>query len=146
MGSEHEVNGERAARLRRATGLLFRRMRAEAHGVTGLSLPQESIVALLIDAPQGLSSAELARIEGVRAQTMSTAIAALERRGFVRGRPDPADRRRVVLHATDSGVEALTRSQSLKQRWLKDALDSCDDEELSILDDAMNVIERISGH
>ncbi len=141
--SSIEANAERAARLRRATGQLFRRIRSEAHGVTGLTLSQESIVALLMDAPQGLTSAELARIEGVRAQTMSTAIASLERGGFVHGEPDPADRRRTILRATVNGTAALIRSQMLKQSWLKDSLDECADQELATLDEAMTVIERL---
>lgn len=143
MDTSRDANSERAARLRRATGMLFRRIRSEAHGASGLTLSQESIVALLIDAPQGLSSAELARIEGVRAQTMSVAIASLERRGFVHREADPLDRRRTILHPTAHGIAALARSQELKQRWLEDALDACAVDDLGTLDNAMNVIERI---
>ena len=143
MVASRDANPERAARLRRATGLLFRRIRSEAHGASGLTLSQESIVALLIDAPGGLTIAGLARVEGVRAQTMSVAITTLERRGFVRRASDPLDRRRTILHATANGVAALNRSQELKQRWLEDALDGCAAEDLETLDDAMSVIERI---
>jgi len=49
MVASRDANPERAARLRRATGLLFRRIRSEAHGASGLTLSQESIVALLTD-------------------------------------------------------------------------------------------------
>ncbi len=143
MTSPDDPNAERAARLRRATGMLFRRIRAEAHGVTGLTLSQESIVALLMDAPAGLSSAELARTEGVRAQTMSTAVAALERRGFVRGEPDPTDRRRTVLRSTAEGSDALTRSLAIKQRWLQETLGDFTAAELATLDDATALIERM---
>lgn len=143
MVASRDANPERAARLRRTTGLLFRRIRSEANGASRLTLSQESIVALLIDAPEGFTSAELARVEGVRAQTMSVAIKPLERRGFVRRASDPLDRRRTILHATANGVAALSRSQELKQRWLEDALDACAAEDLETLDDAMSVIERI---
>ncbi len=143
MTSGDDHNAERAARLRRTTGLLFRRIRAEAHGVTGLTLSQESIVALLMDTPDGLSSAELARIEGVRAQTMSTAVATLERRGFVRGEADPHDRRRTILHATAEGSDALNRSQAVKQRWLHQALDGFTSSELATLDEATVLLDRI---
>lgn len=130
-------------RLQHAVGRLFQRLRSEANGASGLSLSQEWIISLLENAPKGMSSAELAREQDVTAQTMSNAVAALVRRGFVRGEPDPTDKRRTNLFATEAGSAALQRSHKSKLRWLADALTELPEDALRALDDGTQVIEWI---
>jgi DNA-binding MarR family transcriptional regulator len=137
---------ERAVRLQDAVGRLFQRLRSAAGGVSGLSLSQEWIISLLDRAPAGMSSAELAREQGVTAQTMGNAVAALIRRGYVGGDPDPADRRRTVLFATDAGIGALRLSRETKLRWLTEALGELSDDDIRAIDDGTRVIERLIAH
>ncbi len=134
---------QRAERLQRAVGQLFQRLLLEANGVSGLSLSQEWIISLLMNAGDGMSSAELAREQGVTAQTMSNAVAALQRRDLIRGDPDPTDSRRTVLHATEDGIAALLRSRASKLRWLSETLAELPDSDLAALDDAVRVIGRV---
>jgi DNA-binding MarR family transcriptional regulator len=135
-------NADRAARLLRLSGLLTRRIRAQAN--SGLSITQEWAIALLIEAPEGMSGAELARVQGVRAQTMSTAMTGLQKAGFVRSVPDAADGRRQLLHATEDGIRAHDASREAKVRWLMDALVDFDPAELGEFDAGLALLERVA--
>ncbi len=137
-----DSNSDRAVRVQQLTGRLMRRMRNQGDHDAGISITQDWAVALLIEAP--MTSAELARAQGVRAQTMSAAVAGLERAGYVRREPDPADGRRITLHATAAGIEAHELARSSKQRWLQQALADVGAEELSALDAGLEVLERIA--
>ncbi len=125
-------------------GLLARRLRTEAAGVTGLTWSQESIVALLGRAESGMSTAELARAEGVRCQTMSAAVAVLEEAGLLRGEADPGDGRRTVLHVTEAGRTALAEARAVKQKWLEALLGVFSAEERSALEAGLALLTRIS--
>jgi DNA-binding MarR family transcriptional regulator len=70
----------------------------------------------------GLSSAQLARNSFVTAQSMSDLVTALERRGLITRRRDPANRRRMVISLTDAARELLAEYdepvQALEERML----------------------------
>src|ERR1700685_3587597 len=86
--------GAVAAALRVSIGLLVRRLRpAKAEG--GLTMPETSALSRLDRGGPATSSA-LARQEQISPQSMGATLAALEARGLVERRPDPADGRRSV--------------------------------------------------
>ncbi|HEY0246732.1 MAG TPA: MarR family transcriptional regulator [Gryllotalpicola sp.] len=145
MTAADRTRSDVATRIRMTAGSLTRRLRGEASGVTGLTWSQESIVALLSRAPAGMSTAELARAEGVRGQTMSAAVAVLEQAGFLRGEPDPSDGRRTVLHVTDTGLAALTEARAVKQKWLEELLQDFTADEIDALVAGMDLLNRIAG-
>jgi DNA-binding MarR family transcriptional regulator len=60
----------------------------------------------------------LARSEGMRPQSMSSAIATLEAAGLVRGAPDPEDGRQTIMSLTDACRERLRASRAARQDWL----------------------------
>ena len=138
----NDENAARAVRVQQLTGRLLRRMRAHAGDAESLSLTQDWAVALLIENP--MSGAELARVQGVRPQTMSTALAGLERAGYVRREPDPADGRRVVLHPTAAGIAAHEDSRARKQQWLQQALADVGADDLRALDGGLDILDRIA--
>jgi DNA-binding MarR family transcriptional regulator len=121
---------------------LLRRMRAQAEDGRGLSITQDWVIALLIDTP--MSAAELARAQGVRAQTMSATVQGLEEAGYIRREADPADGRRTVLHATDAAAEAHAVTRERKHRWLQDALAAVDAGDLHALDRGLDILDRIA--
>jgi DNA-binding MarR family transcriptional regulator len=95
--SSHDV----AAVLRDAFSLLNRRLR-QSRLVEDLAPPESSALGELVrGAP--VSSAELARTQGISPQSMGPTLAALEKRGLVRRRPDPGDGRRVLVEPTPAG-------------------------------------------
>jgi DNA-binding MarR family transcriptional regulator len=66
--------------------------------------------------------AQLARLEGVRPQSMSAIVAALESAGLVHGAPDPHDGRKTVLSLTNLAHEQFTSGRIAKEDWLSAAM------------------------
>ncbi len=60
---------------------------------------------LSLDEGQGVSQNTLADSVGIRAQSLSEAIASLEESGYVERRAGDADRRRMMVFITPSGIE-----------------------------------------
>ena len=83
-----------------ALSVLARRA-AGAHDLSATQL--RVLVRLHLGPPPDALAGELAREFDVADPTVSDAIAALRRKGFVSRSADPADRRRHVLLLTDSG-------------------------------------------
>src|SRR5271154_3919791 len=92
-----------------AIGLLVRRVRAAA-ATHELSLTESSVLARLAkDAPA--TTAELARAEGMKPQSMGTTIAALEERALVERTPHPTDGRQMHIQLTDKGLAVRKRTK-----------------------------------
>jgi DNA-binding MarR family transcriptional regulator len=112
---------ELASEVRAVAALFARRLRAEAT-TGGLTISQEVVVSALAQS-DGLTSAELARLENVRPQAMTPTLAALVAEGYVYGAVDPNDKRRTIVTLTEPGRAALTQARALKQQWLVSLLD-----------------------
>lgn len=102
--------------LRLLIGTLKRRLREQGQRQ---DLPPSQVAVLLRlekDGPATVSS--LARSEGMRPQSMSAAVAALEAAGMVRGAPDPDDGRQTIMSLTEACRERLRTSRAARQDWL----------------------------
>lgn len=77
---------------------------ARPHGVTAL---QYTALTVLERQAAPISSAALARLSFVTAQTMADMVGALERRGLVARTPDPGHGRRLLITLTEAGTELL---------------------------------------
>jgi DNA-binding MarR family transcriptional regulator len=87
--------------LIQAVGLLMRRVRAAAASHE-LSLTEAAVMARLAkDGPA--TTADLARAEGMKPQSMGTTVAALEEMGMVERKPHPTDGRQVNIELTAKG-------------------------------------------
>ena len=114
----HEV----ASALRVSIGLLLRRLRqVQADGE--LTLPESSALTRLDRGGPATSSA-LARLEQISPQSMGATLSALEARGLVERRPDPADGRRVVISLSEAGLQALRDKRNARIEQLARALSS----------------------
>jgi DNA-binding MarR family transcriptional regulator len=60
----------------------------------------------------------LARAEGMRPQSMSSAIASLEAAGLVRGAPDPDDGRQTIFSLTHACRDWIQAGRAARQDWL----------------------------
>ncbi|WPU20962.1 MarR family winged helix-turn-helix transcriptional regulator [Cedecea neteri] len=71
--------------------------------------------------PEGITVSALTKFAQVRKQSMSQAVAELEKLGYVERRPDPTDRRarRVFLTAKGEGVRpvALAAGSEVQKEW-----------------------------
>jgi DNA-binding MarR family transcriptional regulator len=112
--------GEVAAALRVSIGLLLRRMR-QSRPEGELTLPESSALTRL-DRGGPATASELARLEQISPQSMGATLGALEARGLIGRRADPADGRRAVLSVTGSGQQVLKDKRNARTEQLARAL------------------------
>jgi DNA-binding MarR family transcriptional regulator len=134
---------EIAAELRAVLGRLVRRMRAE-RDETRLSLRHVTVLGLLDrSGPAGVS--DLAAEESVRPQSMAATVAWLADAGLVERRPDPADKRRVLIDLSPAGRDALDADRRRRIDWLANAIErDLTARERRVLAEAATLIARIT--
>jgi DNA-binding MarR family transcriptional regulator len=106
-----------ASELRLIVGRLVRRMRAEGR----LPLAQIAVLGRLERGGPATVSA-LATAERVRPQSMSQTVSELEADGLVTRRPDPTDRRQLLVEVTDAGHATLADERRHREGWLARAI------------------------
>jgi DNA-binding MarR family transcriptional regulator len=105
-----------AAELRVLIGQLKRRLREQA-GLGDLTWSQVSVLSHLErEGPATVTT--LARIEGIRPQSMGAIISTLEAAGFVSGAPDPNDKRQTILSLTDKCRDWIKAARAASEDWL----------------------------
>jgi DNA-binding MarR family transcriptional regulator len=124
-----------------AIGQLVRRLRAEVNPGE-LSLSQSATLARL-DRVGWVTTADLARAESVKPQSMGATLTSLEQEGLVQRRPHPTDGRQVLFALTDDGIEARRKRSIAKRQWLLAALAKLDPVEQQTLISAIALIKRL---
>ena len=128
--------------LTQAVGLLVRRMRAAA-AAHELSLTESAVMARL-DKGGPATTAELARAEGMKPQSMGTTIAALEEMGIVARKPHPTDGRQVHIILTAQGAAMRKSAKDAKQTWLAQAVAQLNEQEQATLFAAGEIVKRLA--
>jgi DNA-binding MarR family transcriptional regulator len=105
-----------AAELRSLIGKLKRRLREQAN--VGDLTPSQVSVLLRLEKDGPATASSLARVEGMRPQSMGPVIAALDAAGLVRGTPDPNDGRRTILSLTEACRKLIAEGRAARQDWL----------------------------
>lgn len=127
-----------------AIGLLLRRVRAEAPSEShDLSWTQKAVLSRL-DKEGPATIAELARAEGVKPQSMGTAVSFLEQQGFVERKPHPTDGRQVNIKLTAKGQSVRKTTRDAKLRWLSQTIAALDQPDQAALFRAAQIIKRIA--
>jgi DNA-binding MarR family transcriptional regulator len=122
-------------------GRVVRQMRAAA-AQHELSLTESAVLARLgREGPA--TTAELARAENMRPQSMSAAVATLEERGLVERKPHPSDGRQTNIALTEKGAVVRSSTKDLKRAWLAQATARLADEERQILSRAGDILKRL---
>ncbi|WP_176045688.1 MarR family transcriptional regulator [Burkholderia sp. BCC1644] len=130
-----------AADLTLAVGQLIRRLRSEIES-EGLGMSQTSALARLEQ--QGpMTTADLARAEAMKPQSMKTILASLEEEGLVEREPHPTDGRQILFQLTAVGLDARRKRHIAKHQWLGAAIERLDPEEIRTLAAAIPLIRRI---
>jgi DNA-binding MarR family transcriptional regulator len=122
-------------------GRLARHMRAAA-AQHELSLTEIAVLGRL-GRHGPATTAELARAEGMRPQSMSTAVATLEERGLVERKAHPTDGRQVNIALTEKGAAVRNSAKDLKRAWLAQATAGLDEEERQALARAGDILKRL---
>ena len=127
--------------LLQAVGLLVRRVRAAAAS-NELSLTESVVMARLAkDGPA--TTADLARAEGMKPQSMGTTIAALEVMGMVERKPHPTDGRQVNIALTARGAAVRATAKDAKRSWLVQAISQLDKHDQEALFASGEIIKRL---
>jgi DNA-binding MarR family transcriptional regulator len=125
-----------------AIGLLVRRVRA-AGGSHGLSWTESAVMSRLAkDGPA--TTAELARAEGMKPQSMGTTVAALEEMELVERKAHPTDGRQMNVELTAKGAAVRKSTKDAKRTWLAHAIGQLDDRERETLFKAAEIIKRLA--
>lgn len=132
-----------AAELRVTLNALVRRLRDQAEG-SDLTRSQSSVLARLERDGPATSSA-LARLEGIRPQSMGKIITALEEQGLIEGKPDARDGRKTILSLTEAAVEEYRSGRLKREDWLSKAIgSSLSADDVAILASATNMLRRLA--
>ena len=89
------------------------------------------------------TTADLARAESMKPQSMGTTLAALEQRGLIERKPHPTDGRQVNIELTAKGVAVRKRAKDAKRTWLAQAIAQLDEQERATLFAAGEIIKRV---
>jgi DNA-binding MarR family transcriptional regulator len=131
-----------AAALRVSVGVLVRRLRQQVKGE--LTLSETSALARL-DRGGPTTATGLAKLEQISPQSMGATLNALESRGLVERRPDPADGRRALISVTRAGLQVLRDRRNARTQLLARALSNdFTRPELEQLMAAAPLIERLA--
>ena len=106
-----------ASELRLILGRLIRRMRSEGR----IPIAQLAVLGRL-DRGGPTTVSALATAERVRPQSMSQTVGELESDGLITRRPDPTDRRQLLVELTDAGHTALADERRHREGWLARAI------------------------
>ena len=105
-----------AGDLRVVLGQLSRRLREQAHAGDFTASQKSVLLRLERDGPATVST--LARLEGVRPQSMGATIAALEASGHIQGAPDPTDGRQTLMSLAPACREWIAASRAAREDWI----------------------------
>ena len=125
------------------TGQLTRRLRAVSN-TRELTWSQVAIMARLEEAGP-LTTADLARAESVKPQSMGGTLAAMEEEGLVERQPHPTDGRQILYALTDEGREARKKVSLAKREWLLAAIAQLSRAEQKTLLAAVDIIRRFGN-
>lgn len=128
--------------LTQSIGLLVRRMRAAAASHE-LSLTESAVMARLARSGPA-TTADLARAESMKPQSMGTTIAALEEMGMVERKPHPTDGRQMNIELTPKGMAVRKNAKDAKRNWLAQVIVQLDKQEQETLFAAGEIIQRLA--
>jgi DNA-binding MarR family transcriptional regulator len=86
---------------------------------------------------------DLAMIQGVTQPSMSVLVTGLEQAGLAERRPDPADRRVVLVALTEAGAAYIRARRRAGARAFADLIDKLPDDEAAALAAAVPALNRL---
>lgn len=123
-------------------GLLVRRLRATATS-DDLSWSETAVLKRLAKGGPA-TTADLARVQGMRPQSMRPIVATLEKMGFVQRKPHATDGRQVNIQLTTRGAAAQKTAGDAKRTWIMQAISQLDKREQEIVFEAGGIIRSLA--
>ena len=90
-----------------------------------------------------MTTADLARVEAMRPQSMGAVLTGLKQKGLVQHRPHSTDGRQIEFALTTAGTEARKERKDAKRAWLLAAMAKLDAQEQQTLIAAIPLIKRL---
>lgn len=90
-----------------------------------------------------MTTADLARAEAVKPQSMGGTLAAMEAEGLVERQSHPTDGRQILYTLTDEGMDARKQVSLAKRDWLLAAISRLSPTEQKTLVEAVDIIRRL---
>jgi DNA-binding MarR family transcriptional regulator len=109
-----------AAELHALNGKLKRKLREQASA--GDLTPSQIAVLRHLGQNGATTVTALAKMEGVRPQSMGATVAGLEALGLVKGAPDAKDGRQTILSLTPACREMFRTGRAARHDWLLRAI------------------------
>jgi DNA-binding MarR family transcriptional regulator len=91
-----------------------------------------------------MTTADLARAESMKPQSMGAALAQMEEDGLVRRRAHPTDGRQILFELTPAGAARRSQTRLAKRAWLLAAVGKLSAREQQMLFAATDVIRRVA--
>jgi len=127
-----------------ALGLLVRRIRADAPPeLQEFSWTQKAVLRRL-EKHGPATAADLARAEGVKPQSMGTALRLLEKMGLVERKAHPTDGRQINIKLTARGITLRRNTKEATLAWLSQAIAKLDKQEQTTLFKAGELMKHIA--
>jgi len=131
-----------AGQVRRAIVLLWRQARRQAP--SELTIAQLSALATVVrSGPIGVG--QLAEAEALPSPAVTRLADKLEEAGLITRRPNPADRRGVLLTATATGRKLMARREEASNTWLAERLEALPRGDRLVLERAVPVLWALAG-
>jgi DNA-binding MarR family transcriptional regulator len=131
-----------AGQVRRAIVLLWRQARRQAP--SELTIAQLSALATVVrSGPIGVR--QLAEAEALPSPAVTRLADKLEEAGLVARRPNPDDRRGVLLSATAAGRKLITRREEASNAWLAQRLTSLPRRDRQAIERAIPALLALAG-
>ncbi len=141
MTSQRDTVETAVTELSLAMGLLLRRLRVAVES-DGMCWSQLAIAARL-EREGPATTADLARAEAMKPQSMGANLAMMAEDGLVERRPHPSDGRQVLYALTAKGLESRRQRRLAKEEWLHSAVAGLDPAEQETLIAASALIRRL---
>jgi DNA-binding MarR family transcriptional regulator len=94
------------------------KLRLREHGGRDDLTPSQVSVLLRLEKDSSTTVSSLARMEGMRPQSMSAVVTPLQESGLVSGSPDPSDGRQTLMSLTPKCLKLLQEGRAARQDWL----------------------------
>jgi DNA-binding MarR family transcriptional regulator len=126
---------------------LFRKLkqRLREHGGRSDLTPSQISVLLRLEQGGSATVSILARVEGMRPQSMSAIVTPLQEAGLVSGAPDPIDGRQTLMSLTPKCLKLLQEGRAARQDWLTTTISQkLSTQEQEKLKEALELLRRLA--
>jgi DNA-binding MarR family transcriptional regulator len=145
VASRSKRPAEAADELMKSMTRLRARLRSESAPTEMAATWSQLTTLARIIAEGPTTTSALAQAEHVRRQSMAETVAALRANGLVASEPDPSDRRKTLIMATEKGQQLTATIPAAREAWLSSAIRaSLDADEQQTLLKAAAIMNRIA--